>query len=633
VIKRRSSLRRFSAIGIGLSAAWLALACGSDNQNPADENPDVDPPAVDPCKENEFLKDCQTEDPQGTGGTGSVGNPPEKPEDKPPTLTAAELAKEQAQNILKANCGSCHGTQLTEANRSGGMNYINDMDLLAENKKLIPLDADNSLIIQRMRNGSMPLNGPRVSDADIGIVANYINNKDYWPNVPQVTCNSNPPITFDELYAAVAEDLADADNEDAPFLRYISIDNRVAAGTCNDTALDLDRQGLVKLINSLSIDPTVVKPEPLNKASTLYRLDIRDAKWDRQITVDGTTFNDVWDAIVDANPYAVPFVGDDADDARADSQTDVPVMFLDTMLEVAAIGNLYYAIIDVDVTQTLDTFVSDKLGIDVAANLEDEKLVRAGTTQSRISRQDRLVEGHELEDRPGVYYQSFDFDDKANESIFNDPFGFNEGGREAIFTLPNGMLGYLIADADANLVQDSDILLDTNQNNFRAVTSVSCANCHYNGLIPVVDEVRDVVRSNAVQFINDGTLNQDQLEQLSEVYLPPAQFKARVEQDSQSYINALKQANLPVSGTEPVSTIAFRFDRRVSLKDASSYLGLSSDELKRNLNDLDPALGVLDGSTIDRDDFTAQYLESVCILSQVNENRPDDALCAEFLGQ
>jgi mono/diheme cytochrome c family protein len=628
VIKRRSSLR-ISAIGIGLSAAWLALACGSDNQN-ASEDPVVEPPPdkVDDCKTNEFLEDCPgNKTPEGTGGTGGVEKP--DPVDPKP-LSESELAREAAQNILKSNCGSCHGTQLNEQNRQGGMNYINDMEQLAKNGKIIPLNADESKIIIRMRDGSMPKGGQRVSDSDIQVVANYINNEDYWPDVPKAVCTDNPPLSFDDLYGAVADDLAKADNEDAPFLRYISIQNRAAAGVCADTALDLDRQGVAKLINMLSIDPAVVKPEPVDKAATLFRVDIRDTKWNRQITVDGTTFDDVWEAIVDANDYAVPFEGDDADNARADAQTDVPVMFLDTMLNEAAIGNLYYAIIDVDVTQTLDTFVSDKLEIDVQANLDDEKLIRAGTTQSRVSRQDRLVEGHRIEQRPGFYYQSFDFDDKANDSIFQDPFGFNEGGREAIFTLPNGMLAYLIADADANLVEDSEILLDSNQGNFRAITSVSCSNCHVGGLIPVVDEVRDVVRSNAVSFIQDGTLNQDQLEQLSEVYLDPAKFKQQVEEDSQRfYLNALADADLPVSGAEPVSTVFFRFDKRMTLRDASSYLGLGAEELGRELNELDPALKVLDrAGTLDRDDFTALYLESLCILGQVNRNRPADAECA-----
>jgi hypothetical protein len=485
-----------------------------------------------------------------------------------------------------------------------------------------------------MRNGSMPPGGADVPKAEIDIVANFINNDDFWPDVPKVTCNDNPPVSFDNLYGAVADNLRGEDEEDRPFLRYISLDNRTAAGICSNTSLDVDRQALTKMVNMLSIDANIAVPEAINEDQTLYRIDLRDVKWDREITVEGQAFADVWEAIVDANEYAVPFEGDDADDARDDALTTVPVMFLDSMLDVAAIGNLYYAIIDVDVTQTLDTFVADKLGIDIQANLDNDDLVRAGTTKSRISRQDRLIEGHEIEERAGVYYQSFDFNDVQNESIFQNPFGFNEGGREAIFTLPNGLLAYLIADADGLLVQDSDILLDTSQNNFRAITSVSCSSCHAAGLIPVADEVRTVVERNARNLVQDGTLNQDQLEQLKAIYLEPEEFKRQIEQESNTfYLNALRAANLPLNGPEPISTTFSRFDRDLGLKVAAGDLGVSADELDRDIDLLDPVLSILSGSTIDRDDFTAQYVESLCILNNVNRNRPEQAVCDAVLAE
>jgi hypothetical protein len=268
----------------------------------------------------------------------------------------------------------------------------------------------------------------------------------------------------------------------------------------------------------------------------------------------------------------------------------------------------------------------------VAANLENGDLIRAGTTQSRISRQDRVIEGHEIERRQGVFYQSFDFNDVQNESIFQNPFGFNEGGREAIFTLPNGMLAYLIANADGNLVEDSDILLDAKQGNYRAVTAVSCAGCHGTGLIPVVDEVREIVVDTAVTLIQGGTLDRDQLEILEEVYLPPAQFARRVLEDSERfYLSALQQAGLPTRGIEPVSSVFFRFDRDLTLRDAAGDLGLSTGELEDVLNLLDPRLGILRRGTVDRDDFTAVYVASLCTLSGALNNQPDEAICEAAL--
>jgi len=496
--------------------------------------------------------------------------------------------------------------------------------------KIVPLNADESLIIKRMRLGEMP---PRnegfdpVNTADINTVANFINNPDYW-DVEGGPEQCDDVISFDTLYEDVASDLQNAENEDALFFRYISLANRVTSGLCaSGTTLDRDRQALAKMMNALSIDPQITTPEFVDADRTLYRIDLRDYQWDRAIVVNGVNFDDVWDAIVDANEYAVPFVGDQADDARLDSDTDVPVMFLDTMLDVATVGNLYYAIIDVDVNQTIDDYILNVLEIDVAANLEEETLIRAGTNDSDISRQQRLIEGHQIEAYAGAYYQSFDFDANQNEDIFSDPFGFNEGGREAIFNLPNGMMGYLIADENGLLLEESPILLDTSQENFLALASVSCSGCHATGFIEVVDQVRERTEAEAIDLIADGTLNRDQLEQLQEVYLPADDFKERIEQDSEDYLSALRQADVPETGIDPVSATFNRFDRDIAIEQAAGDLGVTTDFLTRQLNNLDGTLLFLDNGTVDRDDFTAVYVNSLCVVSAINENQPDAAVC------
>jgi hypothetical protein len=388
--------------------------------------------------------------------------------------------------------------------------------------------------------------------------------------------------------------------------------------------LDKDRDGLNKMMNMLSVEAKIEQAVPVNPEETLYRIDLRDFGWDRAVSVEGQNFADVWEAIAANNPYAVEFVGDDADDAKDDTQTAFPIMFSDQMMDVAIIGNLYYAIIEVDVNQPLNTFITDTLGIDVAQNIVDEEQIRAGTTQSRISRQDRLVERDDIEVRLGALWQSFDFEDNANESIFEDPFNFTPGGTEAIFTLPNGMLGFIIADAAGAIVEDSDILLDTNQNNFRAITSVSCSNCHATGFIPVVDEVRDIAIANA----RDIGLNRDEVEQLEGIYVSPQEFARQVTEDSQGFYQAaLQRADLPIQGGDPVSSVFLRFDQDITIKDAAGDLGLTPDDLKQNLDLLNPVLSVLDRGTLDRDDFTALYVDSLCILSTPLENQPDVAVC------
>lgn len=628
MIKRKHTLEYLKAICFGCNAAWLALACNGSPE--AGDEPPPEPLLVvdrDDCEDNPYLATCPPID-DGKGDDNESMLPP----GMTPTRTPEDLARDQAQNVLLSNCGGCHGTQLTREAAEAGMNYIDDMLKLEDNDKIVALDADASPIIRRMRDGSMPPGLTRVREADIEIVASYINNPLYWPDaVKPASCN-NPAVDFDQLYEAVARDLQRQESEDQPFLRYVSLANRVTAGVCTNTALDLERQALTKMLNMLSIRAKVSVPLAVDTEQTLFRLDLREFDWDRAISVDGQPFDDVWEAIVGANTYAVPFVGDDADEARADAETDVPVMFLDSMLGVATIGNLYYSIIDVDVEESLDTFILERLGVDVQANLDNEELVRAGTTRSRISRQDRLVERHDIAVRPGVLYQSFDFNDVQNESIFQNPFGFSEGGREAIFTLPNGMLAYLIADADGNLVEDSNILLDTSQNNYRAITSVSCSGCHSLGFIPVADEVREVVIANARALIADGSLNQEQLEQLSSVYLSPDAFERTTEEDSTTFYRAaLQRANLPTRGTEPVANLFVRFALDLKLADAAGDLGVGAAELRDSIQLLEPELGVLRTGTIDRDDFTALYVANLCRISGVLANRPDPAICDEVL--
>jgi mono/diheme cytochrome c family protein len=632
----------FRAFSIGFSTALLALACGSDNagtdpgnNNNGDDDVDAEitppPVAVDreDCEDNNLLAECQ-EPEDVAGGAGGPDAPVDRPVD---TNDPAELARAQAENILASNCGGCHGQALTPAQASAGMNYIDDIDQLVETGKIQPLNSGASRIITRMVDGSMPpiQSGlPQVSDVDIDTVAQFIDNPRFWPDYEAagVDC-SDQLFDFDALYREIATDLSRLDADDALTTRYISLTNRYTAGVCADTSLDRDRQAVRKLVNALSTETTVEEPQAIDPDQTIFRIDLADYGWDLPVTVvnaDGSTtdFVDKWEAIVANNAYAVPFVGDDADDAVQDSGTTVPVMLADSMLDAASIGNLYYALIDVNVQDTLDNFILNDLDIDVAQNLLDEDQIRAGTTKSRISRQDRVVQRDEIGVRQGVLWQSFDFEDDQNESIFEDPFGFAEGGTEAIFTLPNGMFGFVIADENGAIVEDSDILLDTNQNNFRAVTSVSCSNCHAQGLIPVVDEVREIALANAIT----SGLNRDEVEQLEAVYPEAPEFARTVESDSSTfYQNALNRANVPLQGGDPVSIVFFRFDQDIRIADAAGDLGLTAEQLDDNLDILDPALGVLENGSIDRDDFTQFYVDSLCKLSVVKENAPDQAVC------
>jgi mono/diheme cytochrome c family protein len=632
-VTRQPSQRMTRSLAIGFGAAVLALACAAnDSNNQEQPAPLVDIPREDPCA-NPLNAECPSNQPPDLDTLSTAGNGAAPATPKPPP-SQADLDKAAAENVLKSDCGYCHGPALTQQQAQAGMNYIDDIDQLVATGKIIPMNSAGSKLIQRITSGQMPppASGyPRVTKAELDLVAAYIDNPRYWGGLPSANCqDKNQVIDFDELYQDINGDLSGEDRDDRVFYRYISLSNRFTAGVCA-AALDQERDAMLKMLNMLSVRANVGHVLPVNENQTLYRIDLRDFDWDRAIQVANTPFADVWEAIAATNPYAVPFFGDDADDAKADTATDFPLMFADQMLDVAIIGNLYYAIIDVDINQPLGTFIRDKLGINVQEDIDNDEAIRAGTSKSIISRQDRLVERHDIALRNGAFWQSFDFDDNANDSIFQDPFGFAPGGSEAIFTLPNGMLAFIIADANDIIVQDSDILLDTSQDNHRAVTAVSCSNCHATGFIPVIDEVGPSAKANARQI----GLDRDEVEQLESLYVSPDAFARKVKEDSEGfYQRALQLAQLPIQGGDPVGRVFGRFDDDMHIQDAAGDLGLTPDELADTLDLLDPVLAVLKpskavlgGGTIDRDDFTKQFVAALCIVTTPFENRPDPAVC------
>jgi mono/diheme cytochrome c family protein len=98
-------------------------------------------------------------------------------------LPGIDLGPAAAENVLSANCAQCHGPALTQAQAQAGINFITDLDQLAAAGWIVPLSSDTSPIIIEMRNGSMPppASGlPRVTEADIDVVASHIDNPRFW---------------------------------------------------------------------------------------------------------------------------------------------------------------------------------------------------------------------------------------------------------------------------------------------------------------------------------------------------------------------------------------------------------------------------------------------------------------------
>jgi hypothetical protein len=262
-----------------------------------------------------------------------------------------------------------------------------------------------------------------------------------------------------------------------------------------------------------------------------------------------------------------------------------------------------------------------QLGVD-----EEDVVLRAGTSRSGLSRQDALMERLDLGAIQGYYWSRYDSDaDGAGQSIFVDPVGFVGDSISAVFSLPNGLNGYALFDGAGVRQVESDVLVDSLQRAGRVNNSVSCSRCHAAGLNPITDEVREYVEANPLDF---GDTFGDVLDD----FPVQAEIDELIADDSERYLAALSRAGVDAAQADPISASYLRFDADVTLSVAAGELGVTPDRLSRDLgalsNRVDPALSALRTQSLQRGQFDALYLPTLCALLVASDNRPAAADCA-----
>lgn len=76
--------------------------------------------------------------------------------------------------ILKQNCSNCHGG----SKASGGFQINTYQTVMTGSRTgsvILPGDGSNSYIVQLLQKGVMPRRGPKLSDAEIQIIIDWIN--------------------------------------------------------------------------------------------------------------------------------------------------------------------------------------------------------------------------------------------------------------------------------------------------------------------------------------------------------------------------------------------------------------------------------------------------------------------------
>ncbi len=505
-----------------------------------------------------------------------------------------ELAR-RALGVLQANCYRCHGH---EGSNEGGFNYILSLEKLSQGYVKAGNPAGSPLY-ERMTAASdsrMPPEGenPRPSAADIALVKRWI--EVGAPALAQSTARTF--FSNADIMGLVAKDLEAAPERSRKYYRYFTLSNLYNSGVSEDE-LQTYRLALSKLVNSLSWNPTLVKPQAIDPARTILRVDIRELNW----TLDN------WQDIARSNPYGLKFDTVDAKTCYQHAQTDMPAVRADWFVFAASRPPLYHTLLGLPET---DLELEQNLRVNVASNIEQEKVARAAFNRSGVSQNNRLIERHALPQ--GSYWKSYDFGGNVGaQNLYQHPLGpggtdgFRHDGGEIVFSLPNGLQGYLLVDKEGKRIDKgpTEIVSDPRRPDKLVTNGVSCMSCHYAGIITKADEIRPFVEANRKSF--------KEVESILAIYPDKSQLDRFYDEDGRRFANAMKQigfSTLSRTG-EPISSMAQRFEEELDLARTASEFGLTPDEFSSRLDmsELGRELGSLKvaGGTIKRDVFVQMF--------------------------
>ncbi|MFO0866964.1 MAG: phosphatase PAP2 family protein [Gemmataceae bacterium] len=477
------------------------------------------------------------------------------------------LAK-KAEHILKIHCHRCHGQ---DGAAEGGFNYVLDVPTLIEREKVLPRDSGKSKLLSVIQKNRMPPvgEGPRPTEADVQDLRAWIDagSPDFRPAE-----KARPFVTTDAMFELIAADLESLDEFDRQYARFFSLVHLRNAGLSDDR-LQTYRLGLSRLVNSLSWGRKVVTPKAIDADKTILRIDLRDYRWKVE----------AWDRLAAANPFAVRFQFRAAKDASRLAGTAQPFVRGDWFVFAASKPPLYHDLLEIPRT---DALLEKLLQVDTAKNLRERRIARAGFNGSGVSQNNRMIERHELDLTNGAYWKSYDFaSNSGKQNLFNHPLGveagpssFQHDGGEIIFSLPNGLQAYMLADAKGTRIDKApnSIVSDPKRPDRAVLNGISCMSCHHQGIIEKEDQIRKHVEANR------GAFGAKESDLILGLYPAAKTMSAYYQEDADRFAKAVEKtgqklnANGRIAGSDPVVALTAFFEQELDLSLAAAvrrYLG------------------------------------------------------------
>lgn len=426
--------------------------------------------------------------------------------------------------------------------------------------------------------------------------------------------------SLDTVLSSIQADVLAQPAADRPFLRYLSAGFLYPTWCVESTPVNVVADAMPLLLNSLSLTRSAATAEPLAGNAALLRIDLREMGWERPIQIGEQEYSNGWEALSANATEAVRLRGPEADTLSRELGTRTPLLQAHDLMRAALAAGVYYALLD-----TPPTLAQLRAALGIPPQLESAPNAywRAITTQSRISRQDRVVLRYRGAVDAPLFWHTLDWlPHAASGSAFTDPLARAADESAVLYTLPNGMPAYFLAAADGSRLDTSSVLLDTNEDDFVPHTAPSCMRCHSGGgVLPVSDELRAYAATDP-----NGRFNGRELGVLAEVYPSQKDLDKLFEADQRRVEAAQARLGVPTqSGGLPLEQLLSAYTQDLQPATAAAELFVSRAELERRRGELPGPLRVLlSVGSLGRPSFNESYRAALCALSSTSRNQPLD---------
>jgi len=505
---------------------------------------------------------------------------------------ASAALHKSATELMKKYCYQCHG--LNQSN-SGSLTNITDLAQKVSEGQIIAGDPEKSKIFERMISKTSPMPPAGASKPTPDELEMF---KKWIAEGAQTQfsgASSRPLVSEEKILTDAGMDLVKEipDSAERKKYRYLTLAAAQNAGASDET-LQTMRQAIAKVLNSVSKTPEVYAPKFSSKNPLLVRFSLDDLGWT----------NKEWEMIIKRYPYQiVPIDKKILSVLQEQTGTSIPVVRADWLIATASRPPLYYELLE-SPSKLPDFF--KMLGIDLATEQKEKRIMRAGFSNSEVAEHARVIERVVSQDNIVVWH-SYEFGSSMTDK---DPFkmplgpgtifgtiarglGFKPDGREIIYTLPNSFLAFYIADHNEQRLDEAPTRArNTDFVSGVAVAGIACMTCHSQGLLEKQDQIRNAV-------LKRTDLSQDAVEIVRSIYTEPGPFNSKIKEDTVSYQTALKQAGVDFTKPDPISKIFKTFNDSVTLRAAAGELGVSEESVKNAVDSSQNLTNALSALTTD----------------------------------